>query len=380
MLWSQIAWTKKRLFPSNLSGDALHCTKSKQMQNPSTANPKSSTSSIFIHSFTDLQNFMYVLINVTPNRACYVLPRQSRWCGSKKSEESGRDIVNLSTLLRLKPGSPHQAPHLDAFDSNIALFQIQVRHVAVGLQSFRQDLHFAALRRGRNGQRLAAPRLHGGNVRDSVANEVLSGEIQVRNAGLVQDSCQRLAHPIIQKLLHFYWNDLMILVHPFSIFTCFHSVRPAWQARRSQWTEPHVFGSGPPPSMSRSQASSCLVVCENTLLGCTWLYLYHGLSPNLTERKPSKFSRPQGFFLGHYKSAGYRFECSTWRHITNQSNCLLYLKWLEWILFGLGGRTSKFGWKKESNSSIKTTIRRASSNSNRLHVMSSNEYLQEIPT
>ena len=116
---------------------------------------------------------------------------------------------------------PHQAPHLDAFDLNLAHFQIQVCHVAVGLQSFRQDLHFAALRRGRNGQRLAAPRLHGGNVHASVAI-VFSGEIQLRNAGLVQDSCQRLAIQSSKKLLHFDWNDLMIFFHPFSIFTCFH--------------------------------------------------------------------------------------------------------------------------------------------------------------
>ena len=113
------------------------------------------------------------------------------------------------------------APDLDAFDLNPAFFQIQVRHVAVALQSFRQDLHLAALRRGRNGQRLAAPRLHGGNIHASVAI-VFSGEVQLHNAGLVQDTCQRLAIQSSKKLLHFYWNDLMILFHPFSIFACFH--------------------------------------------------------------------------------------------------------------------------------------------------------------
>ena len=51
----------------------------------------------------------------------------------------------------------------------------------------------AALRRGRNGQRLAAPRLHGGNIQDSVEKAVFSGEVELRNASLVQDSCQRLA-------------------------------------------------------------------------------------------------------------------------------------------------------------------------------------------
>ena len=42
-----------------------------------------------------------------------MLPRQkSRCCGSKKSEESGRDIVNLGTLLNLKPGSHTRLPTL----------------------------------------------------------------------------------------------------------------------------------------------------------------------------------------------------------------------------------------------------------------------------
>ena len=44
-----------------------------------------------------------------------------------------------------------------------------------------------------NGQRLAAPRLHSGIVHESVKEEVFSGKVQLRNAGLVQDGCHGLA-------------------------------------------------------------------------------------------------------------------------------------------------------------------------------------------
>ena len=116
--------------------------------------------------------------------------------------EAGSKSLSRTTTKKINPLG------LDAFDTDAAALQIQMRHGSIDLQhlshllakckcarhlfDFGQDLHFAALRRGRNGQRLAAPRLHGGNVHASVS-EILSREVQLRNAGLVQDSCQRLA-------------------------------------------------------------------------------------------------------------------------------------------------------------------------------------------
>ena len=44
---------------------------------------------------------------------------------------------------------------------------------------------------------------------------VFSGDVKLRNAGLVQDSCQRLAIQSSKKWLHFYWNDLMIFFSSF---------------------------------------------------------------------------------------------------------------------------------------------------------------------
>ena len=156
-------------------------------------------------SLTDLQSCMFS--NSFRLQIC-------AWI-EKTTCSHGRRVGAVDQKSRKNPGSraivisehtatpetriPHQAPHLDAFDSNLAKFQIQVGHVAVALQSFRQDLHFAALRRGRNGQRLAAPRLHGGNVHASV----LSASIFWRNSA---PQCRSRAghlptpgHPIIQK-------------------------------------------------------------------------------------------------------------------------------------------------------------------------------------
>ena len=136
---------------------------------------------------------MFALINVT--RIEHVT-RYGRRVGAV-DQKRRKNLVLFSFSASPHTSTPEtgsQAPHLDAFDFNLAPCQIQVRQVAVGLQSFGQDLDFAALRRGRNGQRLAAPRLHGGIVHASVHSaKHLSGEIQLRNAGLVQDSHQRLA-------------------------------------------------------------------------------------------------------------------------------------------------------------------------------------------
>ena len=95
-------------------------------------------------------------------------------------------------------------------------------------------------------------------------------------------------HPIIQKtvaLRCLFWSFMLSLV-----LGLLHKQRAPMN-----WTTCFWFGAT--LDMSSSQASSCLVVCENTLLAR--MYLYHPLSPNLTERKPSKFSRPKGWLLGH---------------------------------------------------------------------------------
>ena len=78
------------------------------------------------------------------------------------------------------------------------------------------------------GQRLAAPRLHGGNVHASVPRHVFSREVQLSNARLVQDSCQRLAIQSSKKTcctsIGMIWWSFFILSQSLHAFT---SVRPA---------------------------------------------------------------------------------------------------------------------------------------------------------
>ena len=77
-------------------------------------------------------------------------------------------------------------------------------------------------------------------------------------------------HPM--KWLHFYWNDLMILFHPFFNLYMLSLVFDLLdkQGAAMNWTTLFLV-QGPPVDMSRSQASSCLVVCENTLLAGMYL-------------------------------------------------------------------------------------------------------------
>ena len=132
-------------------------------------------------------------------------------------------------------------------------------------------------------------------------------------------------HP--KKRFHFYSNDLMILFQPFSIFTCFNaftSVRPASEARSCNELNHMFLVQGPPGDMSRSQASSCLVVCENTLLA--GMYLYDPLSPNLTEtiqvlQTTSGIFRTQKSFKSLQD-----IDLNVQPDVTDQSNCMWYLK------------------------------------------------------
>ena len=97
-------------------------------------------------------------------------------------------------------------------------------------------------------------------------------------------------HPIIQKTVALWC--LFWIVHAFT------SARPSSQAKSPNELN-HVFlVPGHPIEMSSSQASSCLVVCENTLLAR--MYLYHPLSP-VTWQKGNHPSSPdhKGDFLGH---------------------------------------------------------------------------------
>ena len=145
-------------------------------------------------------------------------------------------------------------------------------------------------------------------------------------------------HPIIQKKIAVRWNDLMMFF--FVLYWYLHaftSARPSSQAKSHNALN-HMFwvqGRATPGHVKEPgiQLSSCLLK-THCLLRCTRLYLYHPLSPNLTERKPSKFSRPQGLFLGHYKSAGYPFECSSWHHKSYQSVELLVVSQVDPPLLG----------------------------------------------
>ena len=200
----------------------------------------------FMHSLTDLQSFMFSTVfrlqmsAWIEKVACY-RGRVGAVFFKKVGRIWGRAVVHLSrTHFHTWNRIPHQAPHLDASDFNPAVCQIHVGHVAVALQSFGQDLHVAALRRGRNGQRLAAPRLHGGNVHESVEPRVFSGEIQLRNAGLVQDSCQGLAMQ---------WRFDGMTWWPCSDLSSCQRCSSFFTSKEPQWTEPYAFVSGPPLDM-----------------------------------------------------------------------------------------------------------------------------------
>ena len=114
------------------------------------------------------------------------------------------------------------APDLDAFDLNPAFFQIQVRHVAVALQSFRQDLHFAEVR----GVKTVIKDLQHHTCTVAKSMRASAPDFLEKFSSAMQVSIRTAANPWPsnhpKNRLHFYWNDLMILFHPFSIFTCFH--------------------------------------------------------------------------------------------------------------------------------------------------------------
>ena len=119
----------------------------------------------------------------------------------KKSEESGKVLVHLLTLLHLKPDPTPGSPP----------WCLRLRSRTIPNSSASRGRCSPKLWPGpalcsapesQNGRRLAAPRLHGGNVHASFV-PVFSGQVQLRNAGLVQDSCQRLAIRSSKKRLQF---------------------------------------------------------------------------------------------------------------------------------------------------------------------------------
>ena len=171
-----------------------------------------------------------------------------------------------------------------------------MRHVVVGLQTFGQDLHFAALRRVRTVEDLQ-------HHACTVVTSMTASKIKFleKFSSAMQVSCRTAAnawpsdHPKSGCTSMEWFDDSVSsffeLYMVSLVFDLLHEQRATMN-----WTTCFWFGAAPIHVKELGiQLSSCLwkhTACWD-VPDCTCITRW--FSANLTERKQSKFSRPEGF-------------------------------------------------------------------------------------
>ena len=175
-----------------------------------------------------------------PNRACYVLRQKSRCCGSKTPEESGavRVLVHLLTLPHLKPDPYTRLPTL--MPSTVIQHPSKFKWVTWLLLSKAFAMTCTLKSSGEPEPSKTCSTTPARWQRPGKRRPCLFWRSSAPQCRSRSGQLPTPGHAIAVR-----WIDLMTLFWPF-ILSSFRRCSSFFTNKEPQWTEPHVFGSGPP--------------------------------------------------------------------------------------------------------------------------------------